>query len=82
MLSSQIKDCLTTSPFKTFSIVMADGRKIPVVGRDFALIAPTGRIVFVYQKDDSFDILDTLLITGLSVDKPETATAPAVTAVN
>ena len=77
MLSSQIKSTLHTVPFQAFSIVTADGRKIPVVGRDFMTFSRTGRSAIVHHKDESFDILDTLLITGMNVEKPATTSLVA-----
>jgi hypothetical protein len=41
----------------------------PGDGRDFILVPPEkGRTVVVYQKDGAFDLLDTMLITGVSFD--------------
>lgn len=54
-------------PFQSFTIHMADGRQIPVAGRDFIMIPPEkGQFVAVFQKDGALDLLDVILITGLS----------------
>jgi hypothetical protein len=47
---------------------LADGRSIPVKHREFALPSPSGHTVVVYQPDDSFDVIDPLLITSLTVN--------------
>jgi hypothetical protein len=46
---------------------LADGRQIPVVHREFLASAPSGRTVIVFQPDDSFNIVDLLLVTDLEV---------------
>jgi hypothetical protein len=55
-------------PFIPFEIHLADGRVFPVAHREFLALGPTGRTVAVAQPgDDSFDILDVRLVTGLHV---------------
>ena len=75
MTSQEIKKHITAHPFRPFYLHVSDGRRIPVVGRDFALVSPTGRLVDVYQPDDAHDILDVFLITGVSFDPPPPAPA-------
>ena len=69
MSPDELKKCIVASPFRPFTLNIADGRCIPVIGRDFILIAPEkGRTVLVFQRNDDFDILDTMLITGASFE--------------
>jgi hypothetical protein len=69
MSADELRKCIMASPFRPFTLTIADGRRIPVLGRDFILMAPEkGRTVVVYQRNDDFDILDTLLITGISFE--------------
>jgi hypothetical protein len=69
MSAAELRKCIAASPFRTFTLNTADGRRIPVLGRDFILMAPEkGRTVVVHQGNDDFDILDTLLITGVSFE--------------
>jgi hypothetical protein len=71
MSPDELKKCIVTTPFRPFTLNIGDGRRIPVMGRDFILLAPErGRTVVVYQRNDDFDILDTLLITGVSYEAP------------
>jgi len=46
---------------------MADGRQISVFHRDFIMSSPSGRTVIVYQPDESFNIIDLLLVTDLEL---------------
>jgi hypothetical protein len=68
MTISEFRNLLHAEPFREFTINLADGRSIPVKHREFALPAPSGRTVIVYQPDDSFDVIDILLVTSLTVN--------------
>ena len=68
MHTTEIRRHVVAQPCRPFAIDMADGRRIPVYGRDFILISPAGRYVDVYQPDEAHDILDALFITGVSYD--------------
>jgi hypothetical protein len=46
---------------------LADGREISVAHREFLASAPSGRTVIVFQPDDSFNIIELLLVTDLEV---------------
>lgn len=52
-------------PFSPFVIHLADGRRFPVDHREFIALGPRGRTVIVYQRDESFHVLDLMLVTGL-----------------
>jgi hypothetical protein len=65
----ELRKCIVASPFQPFTLNIADGRRIPVTGRDFILVPPEkGRTVLVYQRNGEFDMLDTTLITGVSFE--------------
>lgn len=69
MSADELRKLIVASPFQPFTLNIADGRRIPVVGRDFIMLAPgKGRTVIVYQHNGEFDILDTALITGASCE--------------
>ena len=67
MTIEQMRAVYETQPFAPFVIHLADGRQIPVRHRDFIARAPSGRTIVVYQSDDSFNIIDLLLVTDLEV---------------
>jgi hypothetical protein len=67
MTIEQIRNLYQAHPFQPFVMHLADGRQISVVHHDFIIAAPSGRTVIVYQPDDSFNIVDTLLVTDLEV---------------
>lgn len=65
MTIEQLRTAYNAQPFRPFDIHLADGRSIPVVSREFILSAPSGRTLVVYQPDDTFNIIDLLMITDL-----------------
>ena len=67
MTLEQIRNVFRAQPFQPFTIHLADGRGISVRHPDFILPAPSGRTIIVYQPDDSFNIIDLLLVTDLEV---------------
>ncbi len=67
MTIEQLKNLYNAAPFRPFVIHLADGRKIPVKHREFMATAPSGRTIVVYETDDSFNIIDLLLVTSLEV---------------
>lgn len=77
MTAEELRRHITAVPFRPFSLHMADGRQIPVLGRDFILLSPSGRMSYVFQPDDSHDVLDVLMITGVHYDSPAGANGQA-----
>jgi hypothetical protein len=67
MTIEQVKQLYNSAPFKPFIIHLADGRRIPVKHREFMATSPSGRTIVVYEPDDSFNIIDLLLVTSLEV---------------
>lgn len=67
MRIEEVRNLLDVQPFQPFSLHLADGREISVRHREFIMPSPTGRIVIVYQPDDSFNVIDLMLVTDLEV---------------
>ncbi len=67
MTIEQVKQLYNAAPFQPFVIYLADGRRIPVKHREFMATSPSGRTIVVYEEDDSFNIIDLLLVTSLEV---------------
>lgn len=67
MRMTELRELRDATPFKPFVIHLADGRTIPVRHRDFLMSSPSGRTMIVYQPDDSFAIIDVMLVTSLRV---------------
>lgn len=73
MTSDQFKATLAFRPFRPFSIRMADGQTFPVAHPDFVAQSPSGRTIIVIQPDDSYSVLDLLLMTELDVGNGQRA---------
>ncbi|HEV7223309.1 MAG TPA: hypothetical protein VGN42_11455 [Pirellulales bacterium] len=65
MTIDQIRTFYDAQPFRPFEIHLADGRSIVVRSREFMASAPSGRTVIVYQPDDTWNVIDLLLVTDL-----------------
>jgi hypothetical protein len=50
---------------------------VPFRHRDFIMPAPSGRTMIVYQSDDSFNIIDLLLVTDLELGSVTSASENA-----
>jgi hypothetical protein len=69
MSIDELRECIVASPFRAFTLNIADGRRIPVIGRDFILVPPEkGRTMVVYQRDGEMDLVDAMLITGVTFE--------------
>jgi hypothetical protein len=58
-----VREALHKQPFEPFAIRLADGRSLPVPHPDF--VALTSRRVIVGAEDDSWSIIEPLLIVSL-----------------
>jgi len=65
MTIEAIREAVHAEPFRSFKLRLAGGPVIPVAHPDYIAFGPKGRTVVVYQTDDSFRILDTLLISEI-----------------
>jgi hypothetical protein len=66
MTIQQLRAAHRATPFRPFTIHMADGRTFSVPHPDFLSMSPSGRTVIVYQEDDNFSILDLLIMIEMS----------------
>ena len=67
MKIDEIRNLRDALQFQPFALHLADGRAISVRHRDFLMTSPSGRTMIVYQPDDSFDVVDVMLITSWRV---------------
>jgi hypothetical protein len=52
MTIEKLRAVLLATPFRPFTIRMADGRSFPIPHPDFLFITPAGRTVIVAHEDD------------------------------
>jgi hypothetical protein len=67
MTTDQLRNLWKAEPFQPFTIHLADGREFPVVHPEFLSRSQSGRTIVVHQPDESFNIIDLLLVTDLEV---------------
>ena len=67
MSVEQLRAVYHARPFRPFTLQLADGEKLHVPHTDFLSHSPNGRTLIVYAEDDSFSIVDLLLVTRLEV---------------
>jgi len=66
MTVNQLREAHRARPFRPFRLHVADGRTLPVECPE-RMAYTGGQRVFVGRDDDSFDILDLTLITGIEI---------------
>ncbi|HEU0010272.1 MAG TPA: hypothetical protein VFT34_10705 [Verrucomicrobiae bacterium] len=62
-----IRQLLAQRPFQQFTLHLANGRSLDVPHQDFISISQSGRRVIVEKNDDTFEIVDVLLINSVEV---------------
>ncbi len=66
-------------PFQPFRIMVADGQTYDVRHPEHLAFSGKGRLIAIWQEDDSFATLDLLLVTGIQrpipVEEPATEAA-------
>lgn len=66
---ADIRKLVHAVPFVPFTIHLADGGQVRVPSVDHVAVSPTGGRVIVFADDDTHDILSSLLISRITVDK-------------
>lgn len=67
MTVEQLRKIVNTRPFTPFTLKLANGTRLRVVSPEFFVFFPSGRTVFVATGDESYEIVDLLLVTALEV---------------
>ncbi len=67
MTAQQLRSVYKATPFRPFTLHMADGRSFHIPHPDFLSMSPSGRTAIVFQEDENFSILDLLLLTEIEV---------------
>ncbi len=65
MTIDQLRQMHHAQPFRPFRIHLADGRDLDVEHPDFLAYTPTGRTVVLTRLDETFEVIDLLIVTTL-----------------
>jgi hypothetical protein len=71
-----IREALHKQPFQPFTLRLAGGRALWVPHRDFVAILGRTAVVASPQLDDSYSIVEPLLIVSIEYDTPQPASGP------
>ena len=76
MTIEQLRQMHQARPFSPFRVHMADGRHLDVSHPEFLAHTPTGCTIMIARPDESFEVLDLLLVTSLEPinGKPQSTT--------
>ena len=69
MKAETLRRLIEATPFRPFSINLADGRALAVPHRDFISPSPNYRRLTVWHADDSADFVDLMLVLGFHMGK-------------
>lgn len=67
MTQEMLKKAWKAEPFEPFRIRTADGREYNVPHPDFIMLSPSGRTVVVADSDETFEMIDLLLVASIHV---------------
>jgi hypothetical protein len=70
MTIEQLRGLHQAQPFRPFTMHLADGRSIRVPHQEVLSHSPGGRTVIVFHADESFTIIDLLLVTSIDGGAP------------
>lgn len=64
---SILRELHETRPFVPFTLTLADGRKLTVPHNEFFSFFPSGRSAMLTHGDESFTLIDLLMVTAVDV---------------
>ena len=68
-MTSDIRKLIHMTPFVPFTIHLADGGQLRVSTVDHIAVAPAGGRVVVFGEKGEYDVLSSLMITRITVDR-------------
>ncbi len=69
MTIEKLREAIQATPFRPFTISLADGRRIHVPSREFLLVPPKAERTFVVAENaEDYRIVDLLLVTTLDFE--------------
>ena len=68
-MTADIRKLMHAAPFVPFTIHLANGGQLRVPTIDHIAISPAGGRVIVFSDDDTHDVLSSLLISRLTIER-------------
>jgi hypothetical protein len=75
MTTDELRRLWKAEPFVPFTLLLPEGRTVPVFARELAMISPDGGGFFAYSTQN-FNLIDVADIRGFEVGIPESAVVP------
>ena len=76
MHRDQLRELLRSQQFRPFTIHLPEERPVHVFHHDFAVMSPDGRTLLAFGPDNSFNMIDTMLIASIEVSPPPAPKTP------
>lgn len=71
MTSAELRQALTTDPFRPFRLHFGSGRVLGIENPALVVVSDTGRTaVALKPKSDAFSVIDILLVESIEFDDP------------
>jgi len=67
MTIQQLREVHQARPFRPFALYVADGRRLEVTHNEFLSHSASGRTIVLHGADETFNIIDRLLVTSIEV---------------
>ena len=71
-----LRVALRAQPFKPFTITLVDGRSFEIRHPELVIVSPKGRQAIIVNEDESWSVLEPLLILSLDHPAPDTKNGP------
>ena len=68
-MKDDVRKLAHAMPFVPFTIHLADGGQLRVLSGDHIAVPPGGGRIFVFGKDERYDVVSALMITRVTVDR-------------
>jgi hypothetical protein len=65
MTTEELRKAHIARPFRPFYLRLGDGQRLPIRHPEMLAYTPKSRVAAVYLKNDSYEIVELLLVTGL-----------------
>jgi hypothetical protein len=72
-----LRDALRLQPFKPFTMTLVDGRSYEIRHPELVIVSPKGRQAIIVNEDESWSVLEPLLILSLDYSAPKSSNGPA-----
>jgi hypothetical protein len=71
-----LRDALRLQPFKPFTMTLVDGRTYEIRHPELVIVSPKGRQAIIVNEDESWSVVEPLLILSLDYGAPASSNGP------